>query len=135
MVAAAEGDVQATDLMIDWSSRKRRYVGTLISVRRKWKRRPTGISIPTPVASQVDVQSFPAMVWVRSLRQALYQPHRFASVQDCVGADAPMLIDMVRRRILPARRDRQAQTKYLSPSGRSRAWTCWPGPCSPRTSV
>jgi GntR family transcriptional regulator/MocR family aminotransferase len=101
MLAAAEADVPATDSMIDWSSRMRRYADEGVPEVEKnadWH------TYPYPfVAGQVDVHSFPATAWVRSLREALYQPHRFASLQDSVGADDPMLIEMIRRQILPAR--------------------------------
>lgn len=101
MAAAAEADVQSSPSVIDWSSRMRRYADEgvpEVEKTRDWHKYPYPF-----VAGQVDVQSFPATAWIRSLREALYQPHRFASLQDCVGADDPMLIDMIRRQILPAR--------------------------------
>jgi GntR family transcriptional regulator / MocR family aminotransferase len=101
MLAAAEADVPATDSMIDWSSRMRRYADEGVpDVEKKadWYKYPYPF-----VAGQIDVHSFPVTAWVRSLREALYEPHRFASLQDSIGADDPMLIEMIRREILPAR--------------------------------
>ncbi|WP_434616726.1 PLP-dependent aminotransferase family protein [Arthrobacter sp. A5] len=101
MLAAAEADVQASGPMIDWSSRMRRYPDEGVMDVEKtadWHRYPYPF-----VAGQIDVSSFPATAWVRSLRDALYQPHTYASLQDSVGADDPMLIEMIRRQIVPAR--------------------------------
>lgn len=101
MLAAAEAGVQSSGSMIDWASRMRRYPDEGVMDVEKtadWYRYPYPF-----VAGQVDVGNFPATAWVRSLREALYQPHAFASLQDSVGADDPMLIDMIRRQILPAR--------------------------------
>lgn len=101
MLATAAADVPATGSMIDWSSRMRRYADEGVPEVEKT---PNWYTYPYPfVAGQVDVHSFPATAWVRSLREALYLPHRFASLQDSVGADDPMLIEMIRRQILPAR--------------------------------
>lgn len=101
MLAAAEAEVPTTDSMIDWSSRMRRYADEGV---QEVEKTADWYTYPYPfVAGQVDVHSFPATAWVRSLREALYEPHRFASLQDSVGADDPMLVEMIRRQILPAR--------------------------------
>lgn len=101
MLAAAEAEVQATGSVIDWSSRMRRYADDSIADVEKnedWH------AYPFPfIAGQVDVGSFPTTAWVRCLRDALYRPHIFASLQDSIGADDPLLIDLIRRQILPAR--------------------------------
>jgi GntR family transcriptional regulator/MocR family aminotransferase len=55
------------------------------------------------VAGQVDVRGFPSRAWLRSLREALYHPHVFASLQDSVGSDDPLLVEMIHQQLLPAR--------------------------------
>ncbi|MBT2594683.1 PLP-dependent aminotransferase family protein, partial [Arthrobacter sp. ISL-72] len=101
MQPVVEAELPAKDLMIDWSSRMRRYADEGVPDVEKaadWDKYPYPF-----VAGQVDVHSFPATAWIRSLREALYQPHRFASLQDSLGADDPMLVEMIRQQILPAR--------------------------------
>lgn len=55
------------------------------------------------VAGQIDVQAFPARAWLRSLRDALGREHVHASLGDSVGADDPLLVEMICRDLLPAR--------------------------------
>ncbi len=101
MLAAAEAEVTVTEPVIDWSSRMRRYADEGVADAEK---RADWYQYPYPfVAGQIDVHTFPTTAWVRSLREALYQPHAFASLQDSIGADDPMLIEMIRREILTAR--------------------------------
>ncbi|MBT2598128.1 PLP-dependent aminotransferase family protein, partial [Arthrobacter sp. ISL-72] len=101
MLAAAEAEVTVNEPVIDWSSRMRRYADEGVPDVEKaadWDKYPYPF-----VAGQIDVHTFPATAWVRSLREALYQPHAFASLQDSIGADDQMLIEMIRREILTAR--------------------------------
>ncbi|OZM71614.1 aspartate aminotransferase [Amycolatopsis antarctica] len=91
----------ATHPRIDWSSRVRRYPDAdvpHIEKRVDWH------AYPYPfLAGQVDVTAFPAQSWTRCLRDALYQPHVFHSLQDSMGTDDPMLVDMIRRHLLTSR--------------------------------
>jgi GntR family transcriptional regulator / MocR family aminotransferase len=86
---------------IDWSARVRRYPDAgLPHVEKEadWH------SYPYPfLAGQVDVSAFPARAWVRCLRDALYQPHVYASLQDSVDSDDPMLVERIRHQLLPSR--------------------------------
>ncbi|MDI9937626.1 MocR-like pyridoxine biosynthesis transcription factor PdxR [Rhodococcus opacus] len=101
MIETLATDARATIPRIDWSSRIRRYPDADVPHIEKnvdWH------SYPYPfLAGQIDIRSFPARAWVRCLRDALYQPHAYASLQDSVGADDPMLIDMIRQHLLPSR--------------------------------
>jgi GntR family transcriptional regulator/MocR family aminotransferase len=101
MLDAAAAETRATVPRIDWSTRIRRHPDTDIPEIEKtpdWHRYPYPF-----LAGQIDVRSFPARAWVRCLRDALYQPHAYASLQDSVAADDPMLIDMIRLQLLPSR--------------------------------
>lgn len=106
MIETLASDARATIPRIDWSSRIRRYPDADVPHIEKnvdWH------SYPYPfLAGQIDIRSFPARAWVRCLRDALYQPHAYASLQDSVGADDPMLIDMIRQHLLPSRGDRKS---------------------------
>ncbi|WP_028921794.1 PLP-dependent aminotransferase family protein [Pseudonocardia acaciae] len=86
---------------IDWGGRVRRFPDAglaHIEKRADWARYPYPF-----LAGQVDVTTFPARSWTRCLRDALYRPHVFHSLQDSLGSDDPMLVDMVRRHLLTAR--------------------------------
>lgn len=86
---------------VDWNTRMRRYQDAEIPHIDK---RADWFTYPYPfLAGQVDVHAFPARAWLRCLREALYQPHVHHSVQDAVGSDDPMLLDMICRHLLPAR--------------------------------
>lgn len=86
---------------IDWRARLRSYADEdlpHIEKRADWH------TYPYPfLAGQVDVGAFPARSWTRCLRDALYRPHIFHSLQDSVGSDDPMLVDMIARHLLPSR--------------------------------
>jgi GntR family transcriptional regulator/MocR family aminotransferase len=86
---------------IDWTARLRRYPDDglpHVEKRADWH------SYPYPfLAGQVDVGAFPARSWTRCLRDALFRPHIFHSLQDSVGSDDPLLVEMISRHLLPAR--------------------------------
>ncbi|TCP57185.1 GntR family transcriptional regulator [Tamaricihabitans halophyticus] len=86
---------------VDWTSRIRSYPDAglpHLDKRPDWHR----YRYPFP-AGQVDVAAFPVRAWSRCLSEALTYPHRYASLQDSVGSDDPMLVDMVCKHLLPAR--------------------------------
>lgn len=86
---------------LDWSTRLRRRPDAGMQEIEKilnWH------DYPYPfVAGQSDIQSFPVRAWLRSLREALYHPHIYASLQDSVASDDAMLVEQVRTKLLPAR--------------------------------
>lgn len=86
---------------IDWSKRTRTFPDADLPHIEKvadWA------SYPYPfLAGQTDVRSFPVRAWQRALRESLYHPHVYPSLQDSLGVDDPMLVDAVRRQLLPAR--------------------------------
>jgi GntR family transcriptional regulator/MocR family aminotransferase len=101
MLDAAAAETRATVPRIDWSTRIRRHPDAdipEIEKTRDWHRYPFPF-----LAGQIDIRSFPARAWVRCLRDALYQPHVYPSLQDSVAADDPMLVDMIRQQLLPSR--------------------------------
>jgi Transcriptional regulators containing a DNA-binding HTH domain and an aminotransferase domain (MocR family) and their eukaryotic orthologs len=51
----------------------------------------------------VDIHAFPARAWVRCLRDALFHPHVYHSLQDSIAADDPMLLEMICQEMLPSR--------------------------------
>ena len=55
------------------------------------------------VAGQVDSSSFPRLAWSRALREALDPPNLHFSLRDGVDEDDPLLIEQLRRYVLPAR--------------------------------
>ena len=86
---------------IDWSSRIRRPLDSGVPHIRK---RTNWHEYDYPfVAGQVDVSAFPSRSWSRCLRDALFHPHVYHSLQDGVDADDPMLVEMIRRHLLPSR--------------------------------
>ncbi|MFD9894667.1 PLP-dependent aminotransferase family protein [Amycolatopsis sp. NPDC059027] len=92
---------RTTRSRIDWRARVRRYPDAdvpHVEKRADWH------TYPYPfVAGQMDVTAFPARSWARCLRDALYRPHVFPALQDSVGSDDPMLVEMVCKHLLPAR--------------------------------
>lgn len=86
---------------IDWSARLvQREAPGLPEVEK----RPDWHTYPYPfLAGQSDPHAFPTQAWLRSLREALYHPHVFASLQDSIGADDPALVEQIRTHLLPAR--------------------------------
>lgn len=86
---------------IDWSKRTRVFPDADLPHIEKvadWS------SYPYPfLAGQTDVRSFPVRAWQRALRESLYHPHVFPSLQDSLGVDDPMLVDAIRRQLLPTR--------------------------------
>lgn len=86
---------------IDWARRIRRQPDAglpHVEKRADWHRFPFPF-----LAGQVDVRAFPARSWARCLRDALNHPHVVHSLQDSLGSDDPMLVDMIRRHLLPPR--------------------------------
>lgn len=55
------------------------------------------------VVGQPDEFNFPDRAWNRALRQATIAPHRGTSIRDSIDHDDELLVEMVTRRILPAR--------------------------------
>ncbi|GFG50931.1 GntR family transcriptional regulator [Mycolicibacterium agri] len=101
MLEAAAAETVDTVPRIDWQSRIRRQPDADIPEIEKtsdWYQYPYPF-----LAGQIDIRSFPARSWNRCLRDALFQPHAYPSLQDSVAADDPMLIDMIRQQILPPR--------------------------------
>ncbi|WP_158885004.1 PLP-dependent aminotransferase family protein [Amycolatopsis anabasis] len=101
MRSHCEVQERRTQPRIDWRVRVRRYPDAdvpHVEKRADWH------TYPYPfVAGQMDVSAFPARSWARCLRDALYRPHVFPALQDSVGSDDPMLVDMVCRHLLTAR--------------------------------
>lgn len=61
-------------------------------------------SYPYPfVAGQVEERDFPRLGWSRALRDALDPPHLFYSLRDSVDEDDPYLLEVLCKRVLPAR--------------------------------
>ncbi|TWP36040.1 PLP-dependent aminotransferase family protein [Leekyejoonella antrihumi] len=86
---------------IQWDKRIRSFPDADLPHVEKW---PDWHTYAYPfVAGQVDIDGFPARDWVRCLRDALYKPHAYASLRDSVGDDDPMLVDQIRRQLLPSR--------------------------------
>lgn len=86
---------------IDWSRRIRRSPDAEvphIEKRADWHRYPYPF-----LAGQIDVSAFPSRSWARCLRDSLFHPHIHHSLQDSVASDDPMLVDMIRRHLLPSR--------------------------------
>ncbi|RDH74034.1 PLP-dependent aminotransferase family protein [Mycolicibacterium moriokaense] len=101
MLDAAASETRPTVPRIDWAGKIRPQPDAGIPEIEKssdWSRYPYPF-----LAGQVDIRSFPARAWVRCLRDALYHPHAYASLQDSVAADDPLLIDMIRQQLLPPR--------------------------------
>ena len=55
------------------------------------------------VAGQVEEKDFPRLAWSRALRDALDPPHIFYSLRDSVDEDDPYLLEVLCKRVLPAR--------------------------------
>ncbi len=101
MESARGSTPTALPSQIDWEARMRRFPDADLPHVEKatdWHTYPYAF-----VAGQVDIDGFPARDWVRCLRDALYKPHAYASLRDSVGEDDPMLVDQVRRQLLPSR--------------------------------
>lgn len=101
MLGTATAEIRATFPRIDWAARMRpRADGDIPEIEKTpdWHR----YRYPF-LAGQIDVHSFPARAWARCLRDALDQPHVYASLQDSLAADDPMLVDMIRQELLLSR--------------------------------
>lgn len=86
---------------IDWQRRVRTFGDAgvpHIEKRTDWHRYPYPF-----LAGQVDVHAFPARSWNRCLREALFHPHVYASLADAVSSDDPMLVEAIRKQLLPSR--------------------------------
>ena len=100
-IGAQRAGARDTRAGIDWAARLRSFPDNGLPHIEKvtgWSRYPYPF-----MAGQTDVHAFPARAWLRCLRDALDQPHVHASLGDSVDADDPMLVEMVCRRLLPAR--------------------------------
>jgi GntR family transcriptional regulator / MocR family aminotransferase len=92
---------RATHPRIDWTSRVHGFPDIEIAHIEK---RTDWSCYPYPfLAGQVDVTAFPARAWARCLRDALDKPHIFYSLQDSLGSDDPMLVDMICHHLLASR--------------------------------
>ncbi|NMO03111.1 PLP-dependent aminotransferase family protein [Gordonia sp. TBRC 11910] len=101
MFSMSATENRATVPHIDWSARIRSRADIDIPEIEKthdWYRYPYPF-----VVGQVDVRSFPAQAWVRHLRDALDPPHAYASLQDSVATDDPMLVNAIRQELLLSR--------------------------------
>lgn len=86
---------------IEWAKRTRTFPDTGLPHIEKVSDWAT---YPFPfLAGQIDVRSFPVRAWQRALRESLYHPHVYPSLQDSLGVDDPMLVDAIRRQLLPTR--------------------------------
>ncbi len=100
---------------VDWSSRLTAALDSgLPSIEKipDWQRYPYVF-----VAGQVDPSAFPTLAWARVLREALYQPHAHFSLRDGVSSDDPLLVDLLCRKILPARGIDVSPTEVLVTMG------------------
>lgn len=96
-----EAQPRETRSRVDWPTRLRTFPDADVPHIEKvsgWHRYPYPF-----LAGQVDVHAFPARSWLRCLREALYQPHVFASLADSVAADDPLLVEMICNNLLPSR--------------------------------
>jgi GntR family transcriptional regulator / MocR family aminotransferase len=86
---------------IDWSARTRSFADSglpHISKPADW------FEAPYPfLAGQFDIRSFPVSAWMRCLREAMFHPHVYYSLQDSLGVDDQLLVEMIRRHLLPGR--------------------------------
>lgn len=97
--AASEDTVQARS--IDWSHRLpgRGDAGLPDVVKPgDWEQYPYPF-----VSGQADLAHFPVRAWLRCQREAFYHPNLVHSLQDAAGADDPLLVEMIRTRLLPSR--------------------------------
>jgi GntR family transcriptional regulator/MocR family aminotransferase len=86
---------------VDWSRhiRPREDAGMPeITKVRNWSSHPYPF-----VAGQVDERDFPRLAWSRALRDAMDAPHLFYSLRDSVDEDDPFLVEVLCKRVLPAR--------------------------------
>ena len=93
--------VRVPDDGIDWEARVNRFADARlprITKPANWWEYPYPF-----IAGQVDLRTFPVRAWTRMLRESLYRPHLEHSLQDWGSADDPMLVDMIRKHLLPAR--------------------------------
>ena len=93
-------EVEPTAEEIDWDGRFIRFSESLgeISKPVNWK------DYPYPfVVGQPSVESFPIRSWNRAMRNALLDEHQGPSLHDLVDRDDPLLIEQIRRTILPSR--------------------------------
>lgn len=100
---------------VSWHERVRRWGDAELPTIQKvpdWDRYPHAF-----IAGQVDGRTFPAGAWTRALREALDPPHRHYSLRDAVEDDDPLLLDMLRREILPARGIEAAREELLVTMG------------------
>jgi GntR family transcriptional regulator/MocR family aminotransferase len=85
---------------IDWDSRLNRFESPVGEVSKpvNWKE----YEYPF-VVGQPSADSFPIRGWNRAMRNALLDEHQGPSLHDLVDTDDPLLIEQIRRTILPSR--------------------------------
>ncbi|MWB97152.1 aminotransferase class I/II-fold pyridoxal phosphate-dependent enzyme [Agromyces sp. MMS17-SY077] len=72
---------------------------------------------------QPELRTFPARGWLRALNTALAGPHLAASVRDAVDDDDELLVDAIRREILPPRGISVGSEEIIVTSGAQQALT------------
>lgn len=98
---AAISQVPTGQSGIDWRTRTRAFADAGMPHIEKV---PDWHTYPYPfLAGQVDIGSFPVRGWLRALRESMYQPHIYPALQDSLDADDPLLVEAIRRQLLPAR--------------------------------
>lgn len=96
---------------IDWRTRTRTFPDIGMPHIEKV---PDWHTYPYPfLAGQVDVGSFPVRGWLRALRESMYHPHIYPALQDSLDADDPLLVEAIRRQLLPARGIEAAASEVL----------------------
>lgn len=98
---AADPSAEGPDQSVDWSSRIRPADGGAAphaAGRGDWAHFPFPL-----IPGQPEPGQFPARAWLRALGDAMSGPHARYSIQDSVDADDPLLVDALRREILPTR--------------------------------
>lgn len=101
MRRAAHPDGHVPSSGLDWGTRLRPRLDAGMQEIEKitnWHEYPYPF-----VTGQSDTQSFPARDWLRCLREALYHPHIYASLQDSVASDDPVLVEQLLGKVLPSR--------------------------------
>ncbi|MCU1642268.1 MAG: PLP-dependent aminotransferase family protein [Nocardia sp.] len=79
---------------------------------------PDAFDYPYPfISSQPELRSFPVRGWLRAVDQAMTGPHLRYSIRDAVDQDDPLLVEVLRREILPSRGIHAAPEEILVTGG------------------
>lgn len=79
---------------------------------------PDAFDYPYPfISSQPELRSFPVRGWLRAASEAMTGPHLRYSVRDAVDQDDPLLVEALRKEILPSRGIEAAADEILVTSG------------------